>query len=89
MSGDESVIPKSWLQRRRTVEEVESESAHDGVPFGCMNEKWSAIRLKMIDGDKIWEFCSSPESWQHLAGRAGFALVRRGIAVDCIVTVLN
>ena len=39
--------------------------------------------------DEIWEFSSSPESWEHLAGRAGAALVRDGTVIDACVTALN
>jgi hypothetical protein len=39
--------------------------------------------------DEIWEFSSSLESWQYLAGRAGAALVRDGTVIDACVTVLN
>ena len=39
--------------------------------------------------DEIWEFSSSLESWQYLAGRAGAALVRDGTVIDACVTALN
>ncbi len=79
-----------------TVAEVEA--AHmvgvpalgsDPVPFGFCNHQWRAILAQMQPGDELREFCSSPESWQHLAGRAGIALVRAGREVASIVTVLN
>jgi hypothetical protein len=54
-----------------------------------MIEEWNALKSQMLDGDEIWEFSSSADSWNHLAGRAGFALVRNGKAIDCIVTIMN
>jgi hypothetical protein len=89
MSDEESVVPQSWLQKQLTVEEVEAEYRQEAVPFGGMNEQWVALRSQMIEGDEIWEFSSSAASWDHLAGRAGLALVRNGKAIDCIVTIIN
>src|SRR5438105_4131275 len=44
---------------------------------------------KMQDGDELWEFCSPPDSWAHMAGRAGIALVRGGNVLDSIVSMRN
>lgn len=38
-------------------------------------------------GDEVWEFSSSRDSWEHLAGCAGVALVRQGVVVDISVTM--
>jgi len=43
----------------------------------------------MQEGDELWEFCSSWESWQKLAGRAGIALVRNGEVVASVDTMMN
>jgi hypothetical protein len=48
-----------------------------------------SFRVTPRPDDEIWEFSSSLESWQHLAGRAGVALVRDGTVIDACVTVLN
>ncbi len=61
----------------------------DPVPFGFLNDRWRALRARVQPGDEVREFCSSRESWQHLAGRAGIALVRDGRAVASLVTMLN
>ena len=45
--------------------------------------------LRYIEGDEIWSFSSSAESWGNLAGRQGYALVRNGQAVAHVVTVMN
>ncbi len=89
MDNEEPAVPKNWLQKQLTVDEAETEYMHEGIPFGGMNERWVAFKSQMIDGDEIWEFSSSVDSWNHLAGRAGLALIRRGKAIDCIVTILN
>ena len=59
------------------------------VAFGFLNGRWRALVSKMQDADELWTFSSSDESWVHLGGRAGIALVRRGEIVDSIVTEMN
>jgi hypothetical protein len=81
-------IPKEWLQRRTTVADVEAGFAHR-PPVGRWLEDWRALVAAMRPGDELWEYCSSPESWQHLAGRAGYAVVREGEVVDGILTIMN
>jgi hypothetical protein len=87
---------KDWLQKRLTI--AEAEAAHmvrndwlgpDPVPFGFVNHKWRALLAEMQEGDELWEFSSSPGSWQHFAGRAGIALIRHGEVVRSIVTMMN
>jgi hypothetical protein len=79
-----------------TVAEVEAANmvrlpalGPDPVPFGYCNDQWRALLAQRQPGDELREFCSSPGSWQHLAGRAGIALVRSGREVASIVTMLN
>jgi hypothetical protein len=90
------VIPRGWLERRTTVEEAESKhlvtDARLGpkpVPFGYMNGKWIQFKGQLREGDELWEFSSSADSWRHLAGRAGICIVRQGRIIDSILTRLN
>lgn len=39
--------------------------------------------------DEVWEFSSSKDSWNNLAGRAGVALVRKGAVIEINVTIMN
>ena len=87
---------KGWLKKQVSV--AEAEAAHmvqtdrlgpDLVPFGFQNDRWRDLLAQMQDGDELWEFSSSWESWQHLAGRAGIVLVRNGEVVTSIVTMMN
>ena len=59
------------------------------IRFGFMNREWAELVASVQDGDELWEYCSSEHSWEHLAGRAGIALVRRGEVVDTITTAMN
>jgi hypothetical protein len=59
------------------------------VPFGFKNIEWKELVASMQEGDELWEFSSAEHAWQHLAGRAGIALVRNGEIVDCIIRAIS
>lgn len=87
---------KDWLKRKLTIEQAEAENmvtderlGQAPVPFGYCNNMWRALLAKMRSGDELWEFSSSRESWQHLCGRRGIALVRGGEVVASVLTEMN
>ena len=84
------------LTRKLTVEEAEARNlvtdeslGQAPVPFGFCNDQWRDLLGQMQPGDEIWEFDSSRESWEHLCGRSGIALVRDGEIVASVVLVMN
>ena len=97
MEDEEYEIPpesnQSWLQNEISKEEAEAgnmvEIEGQKVPFGHMDHAWDKLLEKMQDGDKLYEFRSSDDSWEHLAGCQGIALVRDGEIVADIVTLMN
>ncbi len=50
---------------------------------------WSSFRSQIQDGDEIWQYCSDRQSWDHLAGRAGYQITRGGETVGAVTTVMN
>lgn len=48
-----------------------------------------SFRLPVRPDDEVWMFSSSPDTWRHLAGRAGLALIREGTVIDAYVTRMN
>lgn len=87
---------KDWLKRKLTVEQAEAEHMVEDeqlgqtpVPFGFCNKAWRDLLAKMQPQDELWEFSSSDHSWQHLAGRGGISLVRRGKIIASLVTKMN
>lgn len=68
-------IPKVWLTQKLDDEEA-------------AEWQWE-FRGRMQEGDELWEFDSPAHFWEHLAGRAGIALVRNGEVVASRVTRLN
>lgn len=70
----------SWLTKRVTADELWGD--RDGV-------FWKRLLDAYREGDELWEFSSPAHYWQNLAGRGGVALVRGGIVVDSVVSVMN
>ena len=58
-------------------------------PFGFLSGEWDALKNEMQPGDEIWRFSSPGKDWEDLAGRGGVALVRNGVPIKVIVTVMN
>jgi serine/threonine-protein kinase len=75
--------------QRRRVTVAQAEAENGPVPFGHVNAQWRSLLAQMEEGDELWEYTTSPESWRRYAGRAGIMLVRNGRVVDGIVTSLN
>lgn len=96
-------MQKEWLQEQTTVEEIEETSVESikednresgnkripEVPFGFINDCWEVLKAKAEEGDEWWSFCSSQATWNQLAGRAGYALVRKGEITGWIVNCLS
>jgi hypothetical protein len=64
------------------------------VDVSRATERWKAQWAEMISlmnpGDELWEFCTAPETWEQLRGRAGYAVVRNGVPTGLrIVTRVN
>ncbi len=83
-------------KKYNSVEEVEAEHmvtdsrlGDAPVPFGFSNNEWRELLAMMQDGDELWTFSTSNESWDNMAGRAGVSLVREGKIIDSIVTKMN
>jgi hypothetical protein len=99
-SGAAMQIPKEWLQNTTTV--AEAEAVNPGItddraekypeaakPFGFKHGEWEALKAQMRPGDQLWTFASPAESWEHLAGRAGIALVRDGKTIALLLGAMN
>jgi hypothetical protein len=81
------------LERRLTtrtgIEKLEADPVFDGKPFGSLNEQWESLKGTMIDGDELWHWSTSPQTWAAGCGRRGIALVRDGNVVAALITELN
>lgn len=93
------MIPVTWLQNKVTI--AQEDAANPGItgdriarfpeaakPFGFQHQKWEDFKAAM-PGDELWSFASSADSWKHLAGRAGIAIVRNGVPIQAFVTMMN
>lgn len=93
---EEKASMKGWLTNQTTVEEAEREHlvktdrlGPNPVPFGFIHGQWLKFKDQIRQGDQLWKFCSSGESWGHLAGREGLCIVRDGEIVASIITCMN
>lgn len=59
------------------------------VPAGSQDAEWVAFKKAMKPGDRIVRYMSNQDSWEHLAGEAGIALMRSGCIVKTMTTMVN
>jgi hypothetical protein len=84
--------PMAAICSRKTVAEAEpAHTVQNKRPSSppVPNDRWRAFLAQMQEGDELWTFCTPPETWEHMAGLGGIALVRRGKWVAKIVTLLQ
>jgi hypothetical protein len=89
MDNQEPDIPSQWLFDAVDMDEMESDWLDKPAPYGVSREAWNRLKSLMEAGDVIHAFSSPSESWEHLAGRAGYAVVRDGQAIVSVVTLMN
>jgi hypothetical protein len=80
--------PTEWLRERCDAYPASPLPAGMEVPLALTRryrEQWKTIRGRLCGGDELWTFRTPEESWLHLAGRAGYAVVREGRVVDGIL----
>jgi hypothetical protein len=51
--------------------------------------QYQKLKLALEAGGELWYFSSPQETWNRLAGRAGYAVLRNGEVVAAIVTLLS
>lgn len=92
--------PAEWLKRQMNLAEFEAlgtgfDPFSSGAPAaltlggGRVARELEDLKVLMLPGDELWSFASPPQTWQQLAGRAGIALIRNGMAVGHVVTKMN
>jgi len=54
-----------------------------------IDSNWKPFIAQMLPGDELWRFRSPSRTWRLKVGRAGYAIVRNGVIVHSLVTVLN
>lgn len=82
-------VPSDWLGGCVDIQEIEIKWLDKPGPYGISATSWQELRSQMRDGDEIRPFVAPKHFWEHLAGRAGYALVRDGRAVNGVVTMMN
>ena len=72
------------IKKYDSVAEFEAEHK-----FSKTNHQWQELLSKMQDGDELWSYSTSADSWKHLAGRSGIRLIRGDKVVANIMTKMN
>lgn len=93
---EDKAIKNRGLCKQITVEEAELENmvktdrlGPNPVPFGFIHGQWLHFKGLIREGDQLWTFCSSGDSWENLAGSEGLCIVRNGKVVANIITRMN
>jgi hypothetical protein len=60
-----------------------------GLPIRLIERSIKPAENGWSDGDGAWNFASSPDSWQILAGRSGIAWVRGNVVAGIMITRMN
>ena len=75
---------------RRSLDELKKTNGHaPRVPFGGRNAAWEQFKASILPGNVVVYFRSPSDTWDGVYGRAGYALIRNGIVVDAILTLLE
>ena len=77
------------LTKQTSVEELEAEKSSTGKPFGNIHDEWLALKAHIQEGDELWYWTTSEETWSTLCGRAGVALVREKKVIGSLITDMN
>lgn len=84
------------LQEMTTAEDAEREHmvkleqlGPDPIPFGFQHARWVLFKKKIKQGDQLWKFGSTSDSWKHLTGNEGFCILRRGVLIASFTTRIS
>jgi hypothetical protein len=82
------------LWKKSTIEEIEAvhmAELLDGrkLPFGTINWLWEDLKPFIRKNDELWDYNTDQESWDHLAGESGVALVRDGEVIADIMVAIS
>ncbi|SHH97360.1 hypothetical protein [Desulfofustis glycolicus] len=69
------------LGKKTTIQEVEDEY---GLGF-----EWEKLKPFIRNNDELWAYDTDQESWDHLAGESGVALVRDGEIIASIMIEIS
>ena len=79
-------LPLSYLTEPTTFERAASEHAHNGRPFGHVEDDWKMLLASRREGDELWDF--APPS-REVIQLWGVALVRAGRVISTVITAVN
>src|SRR5579883_107781 len=85
---DQPSSPKGFSARIRGLfKRPAVEETHPDGPHVCRMKEWLESNLR--PGDELWEYSTDGESWAHLCGEMGYAIVRNGKVVEFEMLLMN
>jgi hypothetical protein len=82
---------QSWLRRRAAVAELSTGALKWDAPLKQptleVNSAWAEEHMRA--GDELWEYNTGGDTWAHLCGEMGYAVVRGGKVVEFIMLMNN
>jgi hypothetical protein len=79
--SDYKPIPAEWLDERTTVAELLARLDNPELPNSfreIMTREILSFTTSVGPQDELWIYSSSDESWEHLCGSWGLAILRDG-----------
>jgi hypothetical protein len=100
LADAQSWPPNEWLGKELTLADFETlgdglDLIEDGAPAvlnlsdNGIGSDLSDLKFLMLPGDEFWTFSSPPETWKSLGGRGGVVLMRDGLPVGHVLTMMN
>ena len=83
------LLERTSIEEQERMHRVRLPGRNETIAFGFNNGAWQQLIDTMEEGDELWTFTNSPETWENLAGRSGVALVRRDEVIRTLVTLMS
>jgi hypothetical protein len=64
-------------------------TGYSRLGFGQPERLDPPVYFEPLPTDEVWKFTTSSKSWQYLAGRTGYALVRDGVVICNTTTAMT
>ena len=80
---------KDQSESKSNGEKVDDQYSMAGTGLQVSAEYLQSIRSEMIEGDQLWTFKSPKKSWECLAGRGGFCILRDGEIIETYLLIMS
>ena len=82
-------VPPEWINSRVTLAEIEGPKAAPDLIKPADSPAWRAFKAKLKPQDELWYFTSPRGSFNAMAGRTGYVILRRGKQAASFTALMN